>query len=54
VSGAGFGPNRIAKELGISPKAVETYYEHIKLKLDYRDADVLHRGAREWLGLKRR
>ena len=32
--GAGFGTSRIAKELGISPKTVETYYEHIKLKLD--------------------
>lgn len=46
--GAGFGTNRIAKELGISPKTVETYDEHIKLKLGYPDADALHRGAREW------
>jgi DNA-binding NarL/FixJ family response regulator len=49
--GAGFGTNRIAKELGISPKTVETYYEHIKLKLGYTDADALHRGAREWFDL---
>jgi DNA-binding NarL/FixJ family response regulator len=32
--GAGFGTRRIAQELGISPKTVETYHEHIKLKLD--------------------
>jgi DNA-binding NarL/FixJ family response regulator len=46
--GAGFGTSRIAKELGISPKTVETYYEHIKLKLRYTDANALHKGAREW------
>jgi DNA-binding NarL/FixJ family response regulator len=46
--GAGFGTTRIAHELGISPKTVETYHEHIKLKLGYRNADALHRGAREW------
>jgi DNA-binding NarL/FixJ family response regulator len=49
--GAGFGTNRIAKELGISPRTVETYHEHIKLKLGYPDADALHRGAREWFEL---
>ena len=46
--GAGFGTTRIAHELGISPKTVETYHEHIKLKLGYRNAHALHRGAREW------
>ncbi len=54
LSGAGFGTNRIAKELGISPKTVETYHEHIKLKLGYPDADALHRGAREWFERNRR
>jgi DNA-binding NarL/FixJ family response regulator len=54
LSGAGFGTSRIAKELGISPRTVETYHEHIKLKLGYPDADALHRGAREWFGLNRR
>ena len=49
--GAGFGTNRIARELGISPKTVETYYEHIKLKLGYPDANALHKGAREWCEL---
>jgi DNA-binding CsgD family transcriptional regulator len=46
--GAGFGTTRIAQELGISPKTVETYHEHIKLKLGYVDAGALHQGAREW------
>ena len=48
LTGAGFGTSRIARELGISPRTVETYHEHIKLKLGYRDAEALHRGAREW------
>ncbi len=51
LTGAGLGTSRIAQELGISPKTVETYYEHIKLKLGYTDADALHQGAREWFGL---
>jgi DNA-binding NarL/FixJ family response regulator len=54
LSGAGFGTSRIAQELGISPRTVETYYEHIKLKLGYPDADALHRGAREWFELSHR
>jgi DNA-binding NarL/FixJ family response regulator len=53
LSGAGFGTSQIARELGISPKTVETYHEHIKVKLGYRDADALHRGAREWFDLSR-
>ena len=48
LSGAGLGTSRIAQELGISPKTVETYHEHIKIKLGYRDANALRRGAREW------
>lgn len=54
LKGAGLGTSRIAQELGISPKTVETYHEHIKLKLGYRDADALHRGAREWFELNHR
>lgn len=54
LNGAGLGTSRIAQELGISPKTVETYHEHIKLKLGYRDADALHRGAREWFELNHR
>src|SRR5437868_6843192 len=52
--GAGFGTNRIAKELGISPRTVETYDEHIKIKLGYSDAEALRRGARDWFRLNRR
>jgi DNA-binding NarL/FixJ family response regulator len=52
--GAGFGTTRIAHELGISPKTVETYHEHIKLKLGYCDAGALHRGARDWFKLNHR
>ena len=51
LSGAGLGTSRIAQELGISPRTVETYHEHIKLKLGYRDANELRRGAREWFGV---
>ncbi len=49
--GAGFGTNRIAKELGISPRTVETYDEHIKIKLGYPNADALRQGARQWFEL---
>ena len=54
LSGAGLGTSRIAQELGISPKTVETYHEHIKLKLGYSDANALRRGAREWFELNHR
>jgi DNA-binding NarL/FixJ family response regulator len=51
LTGTGLGTSRIAHELGISPRTVETYHEHIKVKLGYPDADALHRGAREWVEL---
>jgi DNA-binding NarL/FixJ family response regulator len=54
LSGAGLGTSRIAQELGISPRTVETYHEHIKLKLGYRDANALRRGAREWFEVNHR
>ena len=41
---------RIAKKLGISRTTVETHCQHIKLKLGYRNAEALKRGARELLG----
>jgi len=44
------GTGQIARELGISRKTVESHCEHIKTKLGYRDAEALHRGARELLG----
>lgn len=47
---AGQGAGRIAQELGISRKTVESHSEHIKSKLGYADAEALRRGARELLG----
>ena len=47
--GAGHGVGRIAQQLGISRKTVEAHCEHIKLKLNYRDAIALKHGARELL-----
>lgn len=47
---AGHGVGQIAKELGISRKTIESHCEHIKVKLDYPDAEALHRGARHMLG----
>ena len=44
------GPGRIAKKLWISRKTVESHCEHIKVKLGYRNAEALKRGARELLG----
>jgi DNA-binding NarL/FixJ family response regulator len=47
--GAGHGVGRIAEELRISRKTVETYCERIKSKLGYTDADALKRGAHHFL-----
>ncbi len=48
------GVGRIAKELGVSRKTIESHCEHIKLKLGYPDAGALHRGARDLLGTAER
>jgi len=45
---------RIAKKLGISRTTVETHCQHIKLKLGYRNAEALKRGARELLDTRSR
>ena len=42
---AGHGVSRIAQELKISRKTVKSYYEHIKLKLEYSDAKSQARRA---------
>jgi len=47
--GTGLGTGRIAQELGLSRKTIETYREHIKLKFGYADAEALRRGALEWV-----
>ncbi len=46
----GQGVGRIANQLGISRKTVESHCEHIKLKLGYASAEELRRGARGLLG----
>ncbi len=46
--GAGLGTTRIAQELGLSRKTIETYREHIKLKLGYSNAEALRKGSLEW------
>ncbi len=46
--GAGLGTGRIAQELGLSRKTIETYREHIKLKLGYSNAEALLKGALDW------
>lgn len=47
--GNGMGPGRIAGDLNLSRKTIETYQERIKLKLGYGDAGQLRAGARRWV-----
>lgn len=47
--GNGMGPGRIAGDLNLSRKTIETYQERIKLKLGYNDASQLRAGARRWV-----
>lgn len=46
--GQGLRPQRIAEELLLSIKTVETYYSRIKQKLNIKDADELLRLAIAW------
>lgn len=46
--GARLGTGRIAQELGLSRKTIETYREHIKVKLGYSDGKELSKGAIAW------
>jgi DNA-binding NarL/FixJ family response regulator len=48
----GRGTGKIAAELGVSRKTIETHCEHIKHKLGYSNAEELRRGAEELLGDK--
>ena len=41
---------KIAKELGVSRKTIETHFEHIKRKLGCDNAQALKRRARELFG----
>ena len=45
---AGLGTKHIAEELGLSRKTIESYREHIKLKLGYANAEALRKGALDW------
>ncbi len=45
------GSGKIAKQLGISRKTIESHCEHIKAKLGYANAEALKHGARELLGI---
>ncbi|MEN9674485.1 MAG: Nitrogen regulation protein [Verrucomicrobiota bacterium] len=46
--GCGRSTIEIARHLGISPKTVETYREHLKVKLSLGDAAALVRAATLW------
>ncbi len=47
--GTGLGTRQIAERLSRSVKTVETYREHIKLKLDLKDSSELVQNAIQWL-----
>jgi len=47
--GSGLGTRQIAGRLSRSVKTVETYREHIKLKLDLKDSSELVQHAIQWL-----
>ncbi len=47
--GRGHGTRKIAQELHLSGKTVQTYREHIKVKLNLRDAVSLVRRAVQWV-----
>ena len=47
--GTGFGTRQIAEKLSRSVKTVETYREHIKLKLGLKDSSELVQNAIQWL-----
>src|SRR3989338_8341633 len=46
--GTGLGTRQIAGRLSRSVKTVETYREHIKLKLDLKDSSELVQNAIQW------
>lgn len=47
--GTGFGTRQIADRLSRGVKTVETYREHIKLKLNLKDSSELVQNAIQWL-----
>lgn len=47
--GKGLSTKQIAARLGLSPKTIETYREHIKQKLNLTNATELTRSAVQWV-----
>jgi DNA-binding NarL/FixJ family response regulator len=47
--GKGLATKQIASRLGLSPKTIETYREHIKQKLNLKNATELTRNAVQWV-----
>jgi DNA-binding CsgD family transcriptional regulator len=47
--GHGMTSRQIAQRLNLSPKTVETHREHIKEKLDLKNATELTRHAVQWI-----
>lgn len=47
--GIGLGTRHIAERISRSVKTVEAYREHIKVKLDLKDATELNQAAIQWL-----
>jgi DNA-binding NarL/FixJ family response regulator len=47
--GSGLGTKQVAQRLRLSVKTVETYREHIKQKLELRDAPTLVHAATTWV-----
>jgi len=47
--GKGLATKQIAAKLGLSPKTIETYREHIKQKLNLKNSTELTRNAVQWV-----
>lgn len=47
--GSGLRTGKIAQEMGVSVKTIETYRERLKLKLKLADSTQLHDRARSWV-----
>src|SRR5207253_1882854 len=47
--GKGLATKQIAAKLGLSPKTIETYREHIKQKLNLSNSTELTRNAVQWV-----
>jgi DNA-binding NarL/FixJ family response regulator len=52
--GDGYGTREIAEKLALSIKTIDTYREHLKLKLNLTGADQLVRFAVQWAGSQKR